>query len=210
MPPFLLKVEGDLSYMGRFDPSASRDLTVHVIENEGNSRTPSFQGLPAFLRIDPTDVSQAAYTLPGTIDRSYRFKVSFTSPPPQNPFQGEFFIIDPWKPERKERVGVLATFSPPVQVVPPLVALKPKQDLGARSRFSIISRTLLEGLQASVEGGADCPILVTPTRVDGPAMTATFEVNILPGSYPPEGSEIHIVVTWAGDGHLSIPVVISR
>ncbi len=211
-PPFLLKADGNLSYLGGFDPHETQDLLVHAIEPEGRSKTPTFQGVPNFLQIEPGEVTQVPYVLPGTFNRSYKFRVRFTSPPPENPCQGEFFVVDPWNPARKDPVKFLATFTPPVRSVPALVLLRATPSDGAPTRrFSIVSKTPLEDTRANAEGGGGSIVRISPDRIGGPSKAARFEVSLDPSySLPTEKAEFQVVVTWSGGGRLSVPVVVIR
>lgn len=214
-PPFLMKAEGDLSFMGEFDPTVSRDLVVHTIEAAGETKTPTFEGLPPFLAVNPAGSTQTPYVLPGTFDHKHRFKVAFTAPPPESPYQGEFFILDPWNPTRKERVGFLATVVPRVKAVPSYLWLTPGDGGGkVEGRFSVLARQPIDDIKAAIEGSTDGPLRVIREGVEGPSQRTTFRVEVDPSRpMPGERVEFSVGVTWADgsqDGHLSVPVTLTR
>jgi len=214
-PPFLMKAEGDLSFMGEFDPTVSRDLVVHTIEAAGETKTPTFADLPSFLSVEPAGSTLTPYVLAGTLDRKHRFKVAFTSPPPESPYQGEFFILDPWNPARKERVGFLATVVPRVKVVPSRLSLTLEQGGGkVEGRLVVLSQQPLGSIKAAIEGATDSPLRVIREGVEGPSQRTTFRVEVDPSRpMPGDRVEFSIGVTWADgsqDGHLSVPVTLNR
>ena len=151
---------------------------MHTIERKGDSKVPLFDEVPPYLKIELADKKQKPYVLEGTFDRQYRYRVSFTTTPPTSPCQGEFFVVDPWDPTRRQRVGLLAMMIEPVRAAPAHLWLTRPTDGGkVEGRFVLLTQQPLPDLTVTIEGEAGGPFKVTRDENNVTAGASTFRVE---------------------------------
>ncbi len=187
--PFVIAASGALSYLPGFSTEEIREVVVWTVERDEEDERPMLKsGLP-FLQFEPISVDEKPSAEPGTVRRTYKFRVSFASMPPDGTFTGEVEVIVPWDGRPSKRIPVQGQVSPPVRVIPTSLSLHIDDPVNreALARFSIITKAPATGFEIEVERGEESPLLVEP---QGPTPTerfATFAVRWKPDRPIAEG-----------------------
>ncbi len=106
-PPFVLSAKGDLAGLRADDPDESREVRVLTVEEGPAGPSPRLESDLSFLAFDgPRIASEGPYTEPGTICRTYVYRLRIVSAPAEVPFLGTIKVVDPWDQSRPISLNV--------------------------------------------------------------------------------------------------------
>lgn len=205
-PPFLLRADGILCYMGDFEPSETREIVVDTIETTRDARAPTFANIPPFLKIERSEDMSRPYTTPETVVHLYKFKVSFVTAPPPGVYEDDIVVIDPWDPKHTVRLRVLTQFRPPVRVIPPLVVLRKYGPL-FKATFRVEGSATFDDLRVDE---AAPQLAVTPVDVPASTKVATFDVALKPQASLVDDGKWGVVLCWRPNHRITVPVVLRK
>ncbi|HWE35051.1 MAG TPA: DUF1573 domain-containing protein [Isosphaeraceae bacterium] len=160
-PPYLMQAGGDLTYLGDFERDEPHTVVVITVEPREQSGLPLLRTDFPGMEFGAPVVKERPHVAPGTIQREYRFPVSFARMPPEGVFTGAAEVVDPWDPGHTEVVHIHGQVLLPFRVEPRRIILNGPRD---HQSFRIISRTDVDGRRLGIQADGGSGLVVE--RVD--------------------------------------------
>ncbi len=183
-PPFMLQSGAELVYRAHSFREETRELTVLNVELSGSKpRQPLIESELPFLQFTTPVIDEQPYSDPTTVQRTYRYKVKFSSPPPAN-FAGDVVVIDPWDRQHSDRIPVRGEALPPFTVAPSRIILRadsPPHGDDASTRLFVFSQIPAPEISAAADQDATSPLSISRLELDPECLRATFSIGIKPG-----------------------------
>ncbi len=212
-PPFLLQSGGDLIYRAESFQSETREVTALTVESPDSKRNPPLikSELP-FLEFSPPDITERPYAVSTSVLRTYRFKVSFSTPP--RIFSGDVLIVDPWDPQHVDRIHVQGETLPSLRVAPSRLILRAESSVGRNrlsSKLFVSSRVPIRDISAVAEPEGTSPLSIGRPDFYEEGRRASFSVGLKPGEPVREG-EFRIIVRQSPSSaeRIVVPVLVQK
>ncbi|HEU5115867.1 MAG TPA: DUF1573 domain-containing protein [Isosphaeraceae bacterium] len=209
-PPFLLLADGDLSFLGSFDPSESRVIRVFTVAKDGEIKEPRIEGIPDFLAVDLAHHESRPYgPIPGTTRERYDYRVHLQSSPPPGPHQLALRVVDPWDAEHAIRIPLFVRLNRPVRAVPELVVLGHRGKLGDNdvSKVLIEADNPLEGLHFAGLASGEVPLQVWRLDDRSNPRRGLFEIRLTSEITSPQKQTYPLTFLWNG-GKIDVPIMV--
>jgi hypothetical protein len=211
-PPFLLKAAGDLVYKGYSFVGDTREIHAITVESGSSEKTPPVVTTDLrFLRISPAAMTERPDSDPNVVQRTYRYRVTFSCPPPRA-FSGEVRVVDPWEPGATQRIYVQGDVLPALQVSPSRIVFggTSSADRSVLSaRLLVRSRFPVPQISAVAEPNSAREIAVTRDRLEQDSCGAQFTIQVRRPDGP-QGREFKIVIRPEPDSReqVVVPVLV--
>lgn len=212
-PPYLLKATGDLIWRD-FATAEPRELVVESLERKGDDRAPILKSDLPFLKITPRggETHSKGSDESDIVARTYRYEITLEGRPPEDHFEGEVSVVDPWGPDRVLSVHAYGQLPPPIRVFPQRLILKRDQpdDAPPLARFSVLTTAASRDLRVEPEE-RDGPLSVDLIEKDDDCKSFKFSVRWKEaGSFIAGEHNLILTTSAAGPGaeEIVIPVVV--
>jgi hypothetical protein len=158
-PPFLFRIEGDLSFRGKFGAGLGREFEVVTVEPAGCRETPDISTSLSFLRLTQVGLQDEPYDDPASVLRRRTWKLEFTQKPPSAQFSGVVTARDPWHAGASQTLIVQGQFDDSnLRVAPSNVTLRyPEQPAAS---LMVISDEPISELEFHIDDAPGIPLLV--------------------------------------------------
>ena len=94
--PYILKVDGDVTFTGAFSHRDTREVRVDTIENAGPAVRPTVTSSIAELAIAFRSMSELPYIINGTLHRTYLYDIKLVSDAWASSKSGDIKVVSPW------------------------------------------------------------------------------------------------------------------
>jgi hypothetical protein len=195
-PSFLLQASGDLTYKGESFQTETREISAVTVESLGSRpRPPIIKSDLPFLEVGAPILDERPYSSPGSVQRTYVYRVNFSSSPPAT-FTGDVSVIDPWDPEHADRIHVQGETLPPLRVFPSRLALRPNASLdseGSWANITVLSRFPAPEISAFAEPENAYPVAIRRMKLEQEGRLSSFSIRLESAGPVPDG-EFNIVI----------------
>lgn len=175
-PPFLMKAAGDISFMGEYSLSDSREIVAVTVVPIGGAREPIVRNEIPFLKVGPPTINEKIFSDQNIIQIEYTYKIGLSTKTPDGLFSGEVTVTDPWDANRVERIGVTLETPAPLRVIPSRLVVR-REGGGTRETIFIVrSRTPMTKPSVVDLGGEKTPFVVELLGMSSDNRTATYKI----------------------------------
>ncbi len=212
-PPFLLGIEGDLTFIGDQELDTGRELLVLTVESQGHEdgKRPILKSdLP--LRFEPRGTEAKPYVAPGTVLVTSKYEV-FLNSQVNGTISGEIRAIDPWLEDHVETIRVLASATPGLRAIPTSLVLNYGEDDRGIEPARLVVMTAGSAAQSRVgpEDEGRSPILVERLPIGASDRICMYDVRWRPGvPIRPGRYEIIVRESPASSHRLIVPVTVRK
>ncbi len=185
-PPFLLKVQGDLTYLEDLRSAQPREIEVLTVETGPPAEEPKVVADLSFLDFERVRVQEGRYSDPGTILRTYMYLVRLKSSVPAGTLTGVVSVKSPWDEHQALSIPFYARESHRFRVFPTHLSLDraadPSRGNDAEARFFILLNDPSLEQQFEFIQPAGEPFLIEPRQAGRTERLIPFTVRRRPGA----------------------------
>jgi hypothetical protein len=187
---------------------------VLTVEEGPAGPSPRLESDLSFLAFDgPRIASEGPYTEPGTICRTYVYRLRIVSAPAEVPFLGTIKVVDPWEQSRPISLNVQGDAKRPIRLMPSTLTIGEKgRDEASEAQATFF--VLLDGpsveLLVEPEGAETSPIEITRSPTNGSQRMRKYTVRLRADR--PRNDRVHRVNVRLGPSGPSatLTIILSR
>ncbi len=212
-PPFLFRVGGELVFRGPFSVQTPREFEVDLVGAKGEQAKPILEmRLPDAEIEGPTATTEQDYILPGTVLRTFKYKLRWVGKPSESVIAAELLVRDPWDTATTMKLPIHWEIPPDIEVIPARVVLKfPGQGAGEyRASVQIRCESPCPELTLEPEASATVPLAIHRLTVSEDQRQFTYEIACSADQSQRRAVFCKVIArtTPRDDRRLIIPVVI--